>query len=104
MNSTLRKSLVFRTPKLFRILQSPHFVNDNGKDINSDWLTDRWDERSALGHTRIHKRKMKDDDPAIATLQNPKQLDGSLARLEKIRKIFTDSILNKKKRGPKTFN
>ena len=55
------------------------------KRINSDWPADRWDERSVLGHARIHKGKMKDDDPEIATAHNPKILDGYVALLEKIR-------------------
>ena len=37
---------------------------------------------------------MKDDDPEIATAQNPKILDRGVVVLEKIQKTFTDSILN----------
>ena len=37
---------------------------------------------------------MKEDDPEIATAHNPKVLDGGIALLEKIRKIFTDSVPN----------
>ena len=36
---------------------------------------------------------MKDDDPEIATAQNPKILDRGVAVLEQITKTFTDSIL-----------
>ena len=38
---------------------------------------------------------MKGDDPEIDTAQNPKCFDGRLARLDKIRKTFTDSIPKK---------
>ena len=48
---------------LFGILRIPPFVNHKGKDVNSDWLTDQWDERSALGHAQFHKGRMKSDDP-----------------------------------------
>ena len=80
---------------LFGMLRSRPLANRNGKDINSDWLTDQWDEQSVLGHVQIHKGNMSDDDRAIATAQNPKQLDGGVALLEKIRKTFTDSIPQK---------
>ena len=29
---------------LFGILRIPPFVNDKGKEVNSDWLADQWDE------------------------------------------------------------
>ena len=80
---------------LFRILRSPPFVNHKGKDVNTDWLADQWDERSVLGCAQIRKGRMKGDDPEIDTAQTPKRLDGRLALLEKIRKTFTDSIPNK---------
>ena len=80
---------------LFWILRIPPFLNDKGKDVNSDWLADQWDERSVLGHAQFCKGRMKDDDPEIDTAQTPKQFDGRLALLEKIRKTFTDSIPNK---------
>ena len=38
------------TESLFGILRIPPFVNHKGKDVNSDWLADQWDERSVLGH------------------------------------------------------
>ena len=69
---------------LFRILRTPFLAKHNRKDVNSDWLADQWDER----------KKLADDDPAIATAQNPKHLDGGLALLGKIQKTITDSILN----------
>ena len=50
---------------LFGILQTPPFVNHNGKDVNSDWLADQSDERSVLGHALNDKGKMKDDDHFI---------------------------------------
>ena len=79
---------------LFGILRIPPFVNHKGKDVNSDWFADQWDERSVLGHAQIHKGRMKGDDLEIDTMQTPKRLDGRLALLEKIRKSFTDSIPN----------
>ena len=42
-------------------------MNDKGKDVNSDWLADQWDERSVLGHARVNKGRMKGDDPQIDT-------------------------------------
>ena len=60
------------------------YVNPNKKEVNSAWLSDERDERSVLGHTRIHKGKLKDDHPEIATAHNPKVLDESIALLEKI--------------------
>ena len=80
---------------MFGILQIPPFVNDKGKDVNSDCLADQWDERSVLGHAQIHKGRIKGNDPEIDTVQTPKRLDGCLALLEKIRKTFTDRIPNK---------
>ena len=80
---------------LFGILRTPPFVNDKGKDVNSDWLADQWDERSVLGHAQFHKGRIKGDDPEIDTAQTPKRFNGRLAPLEKIRKTFTDSIPNK---------
>ena len=35
---------------MFGILRIPPFVNHKGKDVNTDWLADQWDERSVLGH------------------------------------------------------
>ena len=70
-------------------------MNDKGKDVNSDWLVDRCDERSVLGHARINKGRMKGDDPEIDTAQTPKRFDGNLAPQEKIRKTFANSIPNK---------
>ena len=69
-------------------------MNHKGKDVNSDWLADQWDERSVLGHARINKGRMKGDDPEIDTAQTPKRFDGCLAPQEKIRETFTDSIPN----------
>ena len=62
-----------------------------GRDVNSDWFADQWDERSVLGHARFHKGRMKDDHTEIETAQ---RFDGRLALLEKIRKTFTYSIPN----------
>ena len=70
-------------------------MNHKGKDVNSDWLADQWDERSVLGHARINKGRMKGDDPEIDTAQTPKRFDGNLALKENIRKTFADSIPNK---------
>ena len=83
------------TDILLGILRIPPFVNHKGKHVNSDWLADQWDERSVLGHARIHKGRMKGDDPEIDTAQTPKRFDECLAVQEKIRKTFTDSIPNK---------
>ena len=69
---------------LFGILRIPPFVNHIGKDVNSDWLADQWDEGSAKGHAQFHKGRMKGDDPEIDTAQTLKRLDGNLALLEKI--------------------
>ena len=80
---------------LFGILRAPPLVNDKGKDVNSDWLADQWEERSSLRHAQFHKERMKGDDPEIDTAQTLKRFDGRLAPLEKIRKTFTDSISNK---------
>ena len=62
----------------------PPLVNHKGKDVNSDWLADQWDERSVLGRAQFQKGRMKGDDPEIDTAQTPKHLDGRLALLEKI--------------------
>ena len=66
---------------LFGILRIPPFVNHKGMDVNSDWLADQQDERRILGHARIHKGRMKGDDPEIDTVQTPKPLDGRRAPL-----------------------
>ena len=76
---------------LFRILRIPPFVNHKGKDVNSDWLANQWDERSVLGHAQFHKGRMKGNDPQIDTAQTPKRFDWRLALLGKILKTFTDS-------------
>ena len=68
-------------------------MNHKGKDANSDWLANQWDERSVLGHARINKGRMKGDDPEIDTTQTPKRIDGNLALQEKIR--FADSTPKK---------
>ena len=86
------------TPKLmvlFRILRIPPFVDDKGKDVNSDWLADQWEERSVLGHAQINKGRMKGDDPQIDTAQTPKRFDWRLALQAKIQKTFADSIPTK---------
>ena len=70
-------------------------MNDKGKDVNSDWLADQWDERSVLGHARVNKGRMKGDDPQVDTAQNPKRFDWRLALHGKIQKTFADSIPNK---------
>ena len=80
---------------LLGILRIPPFVNHKGKDVNSDWLADQWDERKVLGHARINKGRIKGDDPEIDTAQTPRHFDGRLAPQEKIRKTFADSIPNK---------
>ena len=67
---------------MFGILRIPPLVNHKGKDINSDWFADQWDERSVLGHARFHKGRMKGDDPEIGTAQTPKRFDRRLALLE----------------------
>ena len=54
-------------------------MNDKGKDVNSDWLADQWDERSVLGHARVNKGRMKGDDPQIDIAQTPKRFDWRLA-------------------------
>ena len=79
---------------LFGILRIPPFVNDKGKDVNSDWLADQWDQRSVLGHARVNKGRMKDDDPQIDTALTPKRFDWRLALQGKIQKTFADSIPN----------
>ena len=71
-------------------------IINKGKDVNSKWLADQWEERSVLGHGRFHRGTMKGDDPWTDAVQTPKRLDGRLALLEKIRKTFTCSIPNKK--------
>ena len=63
-------------------------MNDKGKDVNSDWLDDQWDERSVLGHARVNKGRMKGDDPQIDTAQTPKRFDWCLALQGKIQKTF----------------
>ena len=50
-------------------------MNDKGKDANSDWLADQWDERSVLGHARVN-------------------FDWRLALQRKIQKTFADSTPN----------
>ena len=80
---------------LFGILRIPHFVNDKGKNVNSDWLADQWDERSVLGHARVNKGRMKGDDPHIDTAPTPKRFDWRVALQGKIQKTFADSIPNK---------
>ena len=78
-----------KLPVLFGILRILPFINYKGKDVNSDWLADQWDEQSALGLAQFHKGRIKGDDPEIDTAQTPKRLDGCLALLEKIQKTFT---------------
>ena len=80
---------------MFEILSIPSFVNDKGKDVNSDWLADQLDEWSVLGHAKFYKGRMMGDDPEISTAQTLKRLDGCLTLLEKVQKTFTDSIPNK---------
>ena len=79
---------------MFGILRTSPFVNHKGKDVISDWLAGQWDERNVLGHAQINKRRIKGDDPDIATVQTLKRFDGRLALQEKIRKTFADSIPN----------
>ena len=40
---------------LVRDTANSPFVNHKGKDVNSDWFADQWDERSVLGHAQVHK-------------------------------------------------
>ena len=80
---------------LLGILRIPPFVNHKGKDVNSDWFADQWDERSVLGHAQFHKGRMKGDYPQVDTAQTPKRFDRRLVLLEKTLKTFTDSITNK---------
>ena len=47
-----------------------------------------------FGHSQFDKGRMKGDGLEIYTAQTPKHLDECLALLEKIRKTFTDSILD----------
>ena len=77
------------------ILGISPFVNHKGKDVNSDWLADQWDDQSVLEHAQIYKGKIKGDNPEIDTAQTPKRLYGRLVLLVKMRKTFTDSIPNK---------
>ena len=79
-------------PVLFGILRIPPFVNDKGKDVNSDWLADQWDERSVLGHARVDKGRMKGEDPQSDTAQTPKRFDWRLALQGKTQKTFAVSI------------
>ena len=81
--------------ELFGILRIPPFVNDKGKDVNSDWLASQWDERSVLGHAPINKGRMKGDDPKIDTAQTQSASTGIWLFRRKIRKTFPDSIPNK---------
>ena len=80
---------------MFGILRISPFVDNKGKDVNSHWLLDQWDERSVLGHAQIHKGMMKGNYPEIDTTQTPKRLDGRLVALENIPKTFNDSFPNK---------
>ena len=59
-------------------------MNDKGKDLNSDWLTDQWDKGSVFGHAQVNKGRMKGDDPQIDTAQTPKRFDWHLAFQGKI--------------------
>ena len=52
---------------------------------------------------REFTKKVNDDDPEITTAQNLKLLDVGLAPIEKIRKKFTDSILEKRHLRQVTF-
>ena len=67
---------------LFGILQITPFVNHKGKDVNSDWLADQWDEQSILGHAQVHKGWMKGNDSDINTVHSPKRLDRRLTLSE----------------------
>ena len=71
-------------------------MNDKGKDINSDWLADQWDEQSILGHARVNKGRMRGNDPQIDTAQTPKHFNWRLALQGKIQKTFADNIPNKR--------
>ena len=84
----------FKTNFLFGILRIPPFGNHKGKDVNSDWLADQWDERSVLGHAPIPKGGLRGDDPEIDTAQTPKRFERRLVLLEKTLQTFTDSIPN----------
>ena len=66
--------------RLFGILRIPPFVNHKGKDANSNWLADQWDEQSILRHMQFHKGRMKGDDPEIDTAQTLKCFDRHLER------------------------
>ena len=69
-------------------MRIPPFVNHKGKDVNSHWLADQWDERSVLGHAQSLKGMMKSDDyPEIHTAQTPKRLDGRLILQDMFRRI-----------------
>ena len=70
-------------------------MNGKGKDVNSDWLADQWEERIVLGYARVNKGRMKGDDPQIDTAQIPKCFDWCLAPQGKIQKTFADSIPKK---------
>ena len=72
-------------------MRIPPFVKHKGKDVNSDWLADQWDERNVFGACAVSQRRMKGDDPEIDTAQTPKRLDERLVLLEKIRKAFTSN-------------
>ena len=86
-------NLLCETLKLFGILRITPFVNHKGKDVNSDWLVDLWDERSVLGPAQFHKGRMMGDDhgddPEIDTAQTPKRFSGHLALLEKIQRLHS---------------
>ena len=77
---------------LVRDTANSPFVNHKGSDVNSDWLTDQWDERSVLGHAQFHKGRMKGNDPEIDTAQTQKRFDGRLALLENIRTTLIDIV------------
>ena len=58
----------------FGILRIPPFVNHKGNDVNSNWLTDQWNERTVLGHAHFHKERMKgNDQSADSKAQTPKR-------------------------------
>ena len=61
---------------LFEKLRISPFINHKGKDANSDWLADQWDERRVLGHAQLHTRMIKGDDPEISTTQTQSVLAG----------------------------
>ena len=63
---------------LFGILRIPPLAIHKGKEVNSDWLADQWDERSVLGHAQSHKGRIKGDGPEIDTAQTPKSFDDRL--------------------------